>query len=272
MRAARRWPLALAGLVLAALALRLWGVTHGLPYVFNADENAHFVPRAIGMFGHSLNPQYFVNPPAFTYLLHVAFFARWGGREAIGDAFAADPGAAFTIARVLAAILGAAAAGLLAWAGARLAGRRVGRDRGRAARGRVPAGALRAPRRQRRAGAGAAVPEPGRRGGGLPVRAADATTRSPGRRSASHARRSTPPGSCCCAWSPPPSWGLGGRGAGSRSRARSRSSASSSPTRTRCSTGRRSATACRSSPRRPATAAASSGCWETAGSCTTWGR
>ena len=126
MRAARRWPLALAGLVLAALALRLWGVTHGLPYVFNADENAHFVPRAIGMFGHSLNPQYFVNPPAFTYLLHVAFFARWGGREAIGDAFAADPGAAFTIARVLAAILGAAAAGLLAWAGARLAGRRVG--------------------------------------------------------------------------------------------------------------------------------------------------
>jgi hypothetical protein len=126
MRAAdRRWPAAVAALVLAALVLRLWGVTHGLPYVFNADENAHFVPRAIGMFGHSLNPEYFINPPAFTYLLHAAFWMRWGGREAVGDAFAADPGTAFTIARVLAAILGAAAVGLLAWAGARLLGRRV---------------------------------------------------------------------------------------------------------------------------------------------------
>jgi hypothetical protein len=101
-------------------------VGHGLPYVFNADENAHFVPRAIGMFGHSLNPEYFINPPGFTYLLHIAFWARWGTREAVGDAFAVDPGTAFTIARVLAAVLGAAAAGLLAWAGARLADRRVG--------------------------------------------------------------------------------------------------------------------------------------------------
>jgi hypothetical protein len=129
MRAAerRRWPLALAALVAAALVLRLIGIGHGLPYVYNADENAHFVPRAIGMFGHTLNPEYFINPPAFTYLLHAAFGIRWGGsRTAIGDAFAADPGTAFTIARVLAACLGAAAAGLLAVAGARLVDRRVG--------------------------------------------------------------------------------------------------------------------------------------------------
>ena len=106
--------------------LRLWGIRHGLPYVFNADEGAHFVPRAIGMFGHSLNPQYFVNPPAFTYLLHFAFWARWGSREAVGGAFAADPSTAFAIARVLAALLGVAAVGLLAWAGARLFDRRVG--------------------------------------------------------------------------------------------------------------------------------------------------
>jgi hypothetical protein len=122
-----RWPLALAGIVLAALVLRLIGIQTGLPYVFNADENAHFVPRAIGMYGHSLNPEYFVNPPAYTYLLHVAFGVRWGfDRAAIGDAFAADPGTAFTIARVLSAALGAAAAGLLAVAGARLFDRRTG--------------------------------------------------------------------------------------------------------------------------------------------------
>jgi 4-amino-4-deoxy-L-arabinose transferase-like glycosyltransferase len=125
MPAARRlWPL--AAVVALALVLRLWGLRHGLPYVFSADENAHFVPRAIGMFGHSLNPQYFVNPPAFTYLLHLAFWARWGTREAVGAAFAADPGTAFALARVLVALLGAAAAGLIVWAGARLFDRRVG--------------------------------------------------------------------------------------------------------------------------------------------------
>jgi Dolichyl-phosphate-mannose-protein mannosyltransferase len=120
------WPLAVAALLIGAVGLRVWGASHGLPYVYNADENAHFVPRAIGMFGHSLNPEYFINPPAFTYLLHAAFWVRWGGRDAVGDAFAADPGTAFTIARVLAGVLGAAAAGLLAWAGARLFDRRVG--------------------------------------------------------------------------------------------------------------------------------------------------
>jgi len=121
---AERW--ALAAILIGALALRLWGIRHGLPYAFNVDEGAHFVPRAIGMFGHSLNPQYFVNPPAFTYLLHFAFWVRWGTREAVGGAFAADPSTAFTLARVLAALLGAAAVGLLAWAGARLFDRRVG--------------------------------------------------------------------------------------------------------------------------------------------------
>jgi hypothetical protein len=122
MRAASCVGLLLAG----ALALRLWGIEHGLPYVFNADENAHFVPRAIGMFGHSLNPDYFINPPAFTYLLHLAFWARWGGREALGDAFATDPASVFTLARVLSAVLGAAAVGFLVWAGRRLFDLRVG--------------------------------------------------------------------------------------------------------------------------------------------------
>ena len=113
----RRWiraeKLALPAVVLLALLLRVWGLRHGLPYVFSADENAHFVPRAIGMFGHSLDPQYFVNPPAFTYLLHLAYWASWGSREAVGDAFAVDPATAFTIARALTALLGVAA--VLRW-------------------------------------------------------------------------------------------------------------------------------------------------------------
>jgi hypothetical protein len=127
MFAARAWPLALGALFAAALALRLVGLQHGLPYVFNADENAHFVARAIGMFGHSLNPDYFINPPGYTYLLHLAFGIRWRfDRAAVGDAFAADPTTAFAIARALSALLGALAVTLLAVAGARLFDRRVG--------------------------------------------------------------------------------------------------------------------------------------------------
>ena len=64
----RRWPWWIAlGVVLAvALGLRLWGIRQGLPYAYNADENAHFVPGAIGLFGHGMNPHYFVNPPNHT--------------------------------------------------------------------------------------------------------------------------------------------------------------------------------------------------------------
>jgi hypothetical protein len=128
MRAARRHPyaLGLGALLLGALLLRLWGLKTGLPYVYNADENSHFVPRAIGMFGHSYNPGYFINPPALTYLLHAVFFLRWGGGDDVRAAFAADPGSVFAIARAVSAVAGTVAVGLLAWAGARLFDRRVG--------------------------------------------------------------------------------------------------------------------------------------------------
>jgi hypothetical protein len=114
-----------AGLVLGALVLRLWGHRHGLPYVYNADENAHFVPRAIGMFDHSLNPEYFINPPGFTYVLHVLFGVWWGGDE-VQAVFAADPGDVFGLARAASGFLGAIAVGLLVWAGARFFDRTTG--------------------------------------------------------------------------------------------------------------------------------------------------
>ena len=120
------WLLGAAGVIAGALALRLWGIGHGLPYVYNADENAHFVPRAVGMFGHSYNPNYFVNPPADTYLLHAVFELRWGGREALGDALAADRTSVFELARVVVALLGTAAVALLLWAGRGLVGAAAG--------------------------------------------------------------------------------------------------------------------------------------------------
>src|SRR5687768_1677677 len=85
------WAGAVCVVFAVALGLRLWGLRTGLPFVYNADENSHFVARAIGMFGHSYNPGYFINPPAYTYALHVALWLRFGGREAVGASYAADP-------------------------------------------------------------------------------------------------------------------------------------------------------------------------------------
>src|SRR5215217_7800610 len=128
MRAVRSNPFAvgLAALLAGALLLRLWGLKTGLPYVFNADENAHFVPRAIGMFGHSYNPGYFVNPPAFTYLLHAVFDLRFGGRSGVGEALATDRTSVFEVARIVAALLGTFAVAMLGGAGRRLAGGTAG--------------------------------------------------------------------------------------------------------------------------------------------------
>ena len=121
----RAWLAAIAALLIGALALRVWGYRHGLPFIYNADENAHFVARAIGMFGHSYNPDYFINPPGFTYLLHALFWVRWGG-EGVQQTLAADPGAVFGLARLASAALGTAAVGILLVAGARLFDRATG--------------------------------------------------------------------------------------------------------------------------------------------------
>jgi Dolichyl-phosphate-mannose-protein mannosyltransferase len=124
----RRRPywLALAGVLAVALVLRLWGVAQGLPYAYNADENAHFVPGAIGLFGHGLNPHYFVNPPAYTYLLHAVFGVWFGGRTGVSTTFAVHPTEVFVVARVTAAVVGTVAVWLLYLAGARFCDRRVG--------------------------------------------------------------------------------------------------------------------------------------------------
>ena len=68
-----------------ALGLRLWGIKHGLPFVYNVDEASNFVPTAVSYyFTDSYNPHYFINPPAFSYLLHVVLGIWFGeaGRSA----------------------------------------------------------------------------------------------------------------------------------------------------------------------------------------------
>jgi hypothetical protein len=126
MRRPDRTTLALAGVLLGALLLRLWGIRHGLPFSYNIDEEGHFVPVAIGFFGHDLDPGYFLNPPGYTELLYAIYAVWFGGREAVAHAYADDPSQVFLIARATVALLGTLAVWLLHMAGTRLFDRRVG--------------------------------------------------------------------------------------------------------------------------------------------------
>jgi hypothetical protein len=119
------WPV-LAFVLIVALALRLWGIKQGLPYVYNIDEAGHFVPKAVEMSAHGLNPHYFVNPPALTYVLHLVFVVWLGGAHGVAREYALHPDHVFLLARVTVAVLGTAAVWLLYLLGARLFDRRVG--------------------------------------------------------------------------------------------------------------------------------------------------
>jgi 4-amino-4-deoxy-L-arabinose transferase-like glycosyltransferase len=122
---------ALGWIMVGALALRLWSIKHGLPFVYNVDEEQHFVPHAVDMIGGGLNPHYFENPPALTYLLFGVFKLRFHagfpfGSSGFMHSFVRDPTAVFTTARVVVALLGTLGVGLIYWAGVRFYDRRVG--------------------------------------------------------------------------------------------------------------------------------------------------
>ena len=119
------WPL-LAGVLAVGLGLRVWGIRQGLPYAYNADEADHFVPRAVRMFDHGLDPHYFSNPPAFTYLLHYLFAIAYGGGHGALHTFALHPARVYTLARAATAALGVLALWLTYIAGSRLLGRAAG--------------------------------------------------------------------------------------------------------------------------------------------------
>lgn len=121
--------LTLAGILVSGLILRLWGIGHGLPVVYNLDEYAHFTESAVKMFSAGYNPHYFQNPPAFTYLLHVLFTFAYGGPGAgltVRQLFNGDPTELYTIARVTSALMGVGAAWILYFAGKRMYGAGVG--------------------------------------------------------------------------------------------------------------------------------------------------
>jgi len=104
-------PLAVLGLVLAlALALRVWGIGYGLPWLFYFHDEPQVVLRALRFGTGDLNPHFFIWPG--TLVLYLAFLALatlfvvgralgwWTGKEGFAAAYFADPTAFYLLPRL----------------------------------------------------------------------------------------------------------------------------------------------------------------------------
>ncbi|MGH9321341.1 MAG: hypothetical protein ACRD21_15030, partial [Vicinamibacteria bacterium] len=83
MPGSRRDRLALIAILVLAAALRLYGLPHGLPFVYNPDE-ANIMARALSV-ARNPDPGYYLYPSFFFYFLYAAMgalfvFGRITGR------------------------------------------------------------------------------------------------------------------------------------------------------------------------------------------------
>jgi hypothetical protein len=112
----------LAGLVFLGLALRLWGLTFGLPVVYARPDELLLIGVVVGFFRNDPNPHFFEYPTLYLYALagvYCLFYARallagWV-RDSLGFAasFKSNFLPFFLAARAAAAVLGAATVGLV---------------------------------------------------------------------------------------------------------------------------------------------------------------
>jgi hypothetical protein len=132
VRAVHRLVLAL--ILAAGLALRLWNIDYGLPFVYSIDEGSHFTSRAVEMFWQDLDPGYYQNPSAYTYLIYALFRVMYGPLGFVfdlpfgnvTDQFDKNPTEMWIAARALAAVLCMAGVAATYWAARRLWGVREG--------------------------------------------------------------------------------------------------------------------------------------------------
>jgi dolichyl-phosphate-mannose-protein mannosyltransferase len=103
----------LALILLAGFALRVWNNDYGLPFVYSVDEASHFASRAVEMFWQDLDPGYYQNPSAYTYLIYLLLRGMYGPFGVLFDLpygnvteqFEKDPTEMWIAARTLAAAL-----------------------------------------------------------------------------------------------------------------------------------------------------------------------
>jgi len=131
----RRVQRLILGLILVAgFALRVWHNDYGLPFVYSIDEASHFTSRAVEMFWQDLDPGYYQNPAAYTYLVYGTLRVLYGplgflfglSYGNVTEQFDKDPGEIWIVARTLAALLGMAGVAATYAAARRLWGVREG--------------------------------------------------------------------------------------------------------------------------------------------------
>jgi 4-amino-4-deoxy-L-arabinose transferase-like glycosyltransferase len=123
----------LLGILAVALILRLTGNLYDMPYRFHPDEHK-YVGNAVVMMGRgTLNPEYFENPPFFTYIIVFGLYVLFGAQYAVGavgnraEFLAATwPTGTFGLARGLAAVAGTVTCLVLFVVGRRFGGERAG--------------------------------------------------------------------------------------------------------------------------------------------------
>ena len=126
--------LLLALVLLAGLLLRVWNNDYGLPFIWSIDEGSHFTNRAVEMFREGLDPGYYQNPAAYTYLVYALLRLMYGPLGFlfdlpfgnVTDQFNQDPSEIWIAARTLAAVLCMAGVAATYGAARRLWGPREG--------------------------------------------------------------------------------------------------------------------------------------------------
>ena len=126
--------LVLALILVAGFALRVWNIDYGLPFVYSIDEGSHFTSRAVEMFWQDLDPGYYQNPAAYTYLVYALLRAMYGPLgfvfdlqfANVTDQFDKNPTEIWIAARTLAAGLCMGGVAATYWAARRLWGVREG--------------------------------------------------------------------------------------------------------------------------------------------------
>jgi hypothetical protein len=126
--------LVLVLILVAGFALRVWNIDYGLPFVYSIDEGSHFTSRAVEMFWQDLDPGYYQNPAAYTYLVYLVLRAMYGPLGSVFDLefanvteqFDKNPTEIWIAARTLAAALCMGGVAATYWAARRLWGVREG--------------------------------------------------------------------------------------------------------------------------------------------------
>ena len=99
-----------------ALALRVWGIRYGLPWLFYFHDEPQVVLRALRLGTGDLNPHFFIWPGTLLLYLALAAYGAlfvagrlagwWSGREGFAAAYFTDPTVFYLLARLQSVVFG----------------------------------------------------------------------------------------------------------------------------------------------------------------------